>query len=187
MYPPVYQRNRQTSDVTQSGALQFIETLDRTSLTVNDEEFEKNVEAAVSAIAQENLKAESESSTSAHATPRASTDAERQALHALRKEGTSSSSTTTASAGDGENAPVAGLLRTIQKPLSTIGRMFADEPEQGSSGQHQPATPAGPGPGPGPGPRPAGFDAQEAAARQASAEAAEARKIQRAEHKDVVE
>lgn len=157
-------------------------------MTVSDEEFEKNVEAAVSAIAQENLKAESESSTSAHATPRASTDAERQAHHehAQRKEGVS---TTTTSAGDGENAPVAGLLRTIQKPLSTIGRMFADEPEQGSSGQPQPATAAGPGAGPGPvpGPRPAGFDAQEAAARQASAEAAEARKIQRAEHKDVVE
>ncbi|QKX55875.1 uncharacterized protein TRUGW13939_02974 [Talaromyces rugulosus] len=167
-----------------SGALQFIETLDRTSLTVTDEEFEKNVEAAVSAIAQENLKAESESSTSAHVTPRASTDAERQ--HAQRKEGPPPQSSSS-SAGEGENAPVAGLLRTIQKPLSTIGRMFADEPEQGSSGQPQPTTLAGPAVPVAPGPRPAGFDAQEAAARQASAEAAEARKIQRAEHQDVVE
>ena len=125
----------------------------------------------MSAIAQENLKAESESSTSA----RASTDAERQAA---RKEGMP-----TATTSDGENAPVAGLLRTIQKPLSTIGKMFADEPEQAS--QQGPAQPQGAPPQQA-GSRPA-FDAQEAAARQASAEAAEARKIQRAEHKDVVE
>ncbi|KAL1643745.1 hypothetical protein SLS58_004761 [Diplodia intermedia] len=36
------------------GAIQFIENLDRTSLTITDEEFEKNVEAAVSAIAERN-------------------------------------------------------------------------------------------------------------------------------------
>lgn len=36
----------------QMGAIQFIENLDRTSLTISDEEFEKNVEAAVSAITE---------------------------------------------------------------------------------------------------------------------------------------
>lgn len=41
-----------------SGAIQFIETLDRTSLTVSDEEFEQNVEAAVSAIAEQNRQTE---------------------------------------------------------------------------------------------------------------------------------
>ncbi|KAH8697464.1 putative guanine nucleotide exchange factor Vps9 [Talaromyces proteolyticus] len=173
-----------------SGAIQFIETLDRTSLTVSDEEFEKNVEAAVSAIAQENLKAESESSSSAHVTPRASTDAER---YAHRKDGPS--------LGDGENAPVAGLLRTIQKPLSTIGKIFSDDTEQDATRNAQaPASSAAPAPSPRPPPagytsddrvpsaaNAASLDAQEAAARQASAEAAEARRIQRAEHKDVVE
>ena len=34
------------------GAIQFIENLDRTSLTINDDDFEKNVEAAVSVIAE---------------------------------------------------------------------------------------------------------------------------------------
>ncbi|KAK3048369.1 hypothetical protein LTS18_012952, partial [Coniosporium uncinatum] len=34
------------------GAVQFIENIDRTSLTISDDEFEKNVEAAVSAIAE---------------------------------------------------------------------------------------------------------------------------------------
>jgi hypothetical protein len=36
----------------QLGAVQFIENLDRTTLTISDEEFEQNVEAAVSAIAE---------------------------------------------------------------------------------------------------------------------------------------
>ncbi|RAL63813.1 hypothetical protein DID88_003456 [Monilinia fructigena] len=34
------------------GAIQFIENLDRTTLTISDEDFERNVEAAVSAIAE---------------------------------------------------------------------------------------------------------------------------------------
>src|SRR5438046_2085945 len=34
------------------GAIQFIENMDRTTLTITDEEFESNVEAAVSAIAE---------------------------------------------------------------------------------------------------------------------------------------
>src|SRR4051812_39260411 len=34
------------------GAIQFIENMDRTTLTISDEDFEANVEAAVSAIAE---------------------------------------------------------------------------------------------------------------------------------------
>src|SRR4051812_42912251 len=34
------------------GAVQFIENMDRTTLTITDDEFEANVEAAVSAIAE---------------------------------------------------------------------------------------------------------------------------------------
>ena len=37
---------------------QFIESLDRTTLTVSDDEFEKNVELAVSAIAEQNREIE---------------------------------------------------------------------------------------------------------------------------------
>lgn len=107
---------------------------------------------------------------------------------------------------DDDVAPVAGLLRTIQKPLSTIGRIFSDE----SDSNNRPMQPAGtPQPGAPPRlspnvyqpPRNSGeerrpaaqqqlnrvLDAQDAAARQASAEDAEARRIQRAEHHDVVE
>ncbi|KAK1149306.1 hypothetical protein N8T08_006528 [Aspergillus melleus] len=187
-----------------SGAIQFIETLDRTSLTVSDEDFERNVEAAVSAIAEQNRKTESvdqkksterpgEGSQSASA--RTSTDTQRG-----RREAAQSS--------DEDTAPVAGILRTIQKPLSTIGRIFSDEPDSPVEPQTQPATTPQPGARLNPTvyqpPRSSGeerrsserrsserprrvMDAQDAAARQASAEDAEARRIQRAEHTNVVE
>ncbi|PKX92538.1 guanine nucleotide exchange factor VPS9 [Aspergillus novofumigatus IBT 16806] len=180
-----------------SGAIQFIETLDRTSLTVSDEEFERNVEAAVSAIAEQNRESESfepkrgerPTAESSQAPSRVSTDTQRPAT---RREAPQTS--------DEESAPVAGLLRTIQKPLSTIGRIFSDEPD---SPHERPIQPAGtPQPGrhrdcpltSSEGPRNAAqpqlarvLDAQDAAARQASAEDAEARRIQRAEHNNVVE
>lgn len=114
------------------------------------------------------------------------------------------------------------MLRTIQKPLSTIGRIFSDEPDSTSQDHPQPV----PTPQSGVAPprltpnvyqpprasseesRRSGdgrshsahgsgtsakknlsrvLDAQDAAARQASAEDAEARRIQRAEHTNVVE
>ncbi|KAE8160921.1 hypothetical protein BDV40DRAFT_203213 [Aspergillus tamarii] len=186
-----------------SGAIQFIETLDRTSLTVSDEDFERNVEAAVSAIAQQNRESESlepKSSQRSQSTPRSSVDVPRG-----RREATQSN--------DEDNAPVAGLLRTIQKPLSTIGRIFSDEPDSLDERRTQPATtsPVSPSPRLNPNvyqpPRNSGEErrsgersrnasqprrarthsAQDAAVRQASAEDAEARRIQRVEHNNVVE
>lgn len=190
-----------------SGAIHFIETLDRTSLTVDDEEFERNVEAAVSAIAQQNRESDTlgpksteGSSQPAQSTPRSSVDVPRG-----RKGPTQSS--------DEDTAPVTGLLRTIQKPLSTIGRIFSDEPDSPEERQAQPATasPVSPSPRLNPNvyqpPRNSGeerrsgekprnpsqprrtraYDAQDAAARQASAEDAEARRIHRVEHNTVVE
>jgi hypothetical protein len=189
-------------------------------LTISDEDFERNVELAVSEIAEKNREAEMSSSPAQHIaeksrlsepeiTPRNSMDATYSTPSRISRN--------EASLADGEeNAAVAGLLRTIQRPLSTIGRIFSEE---GSSE----ATRSGPAPTPQPGstprlspsvfqapresslqdgseqgsnqqkasnraPRPVqNYDAQEAAARQASAEAAEARRIQRAEHKNVVE
>ena len=181
-----------------SGAIQFIESLDRTTLTVSDEEFERNVEIAVSEIAAQNREAEaispratfSEKSTLAEPelTPRNSMDV--TSSSPVRRE----SSRLNNSLDGGSDDSVAGLLRTIQKPLSTIGRIFSDQ--ETSQERRHPASPAPPQSGarlspavfqP---PRDSGtpsYDAQEAAARQASAEAAEARRIQRAEHKTVVD
>jgi Rab5 GDP/GTP exchange factor len=105
-----------------------------------------------------------------------------------------------------EKAAMSGLLRTIQRPLSSIGRIFSEE---GSSSQTGPARTPLPGNTPRmtPSPRvsvdnPQGqqrignpqessirnrLNAEDAAARQASAEVAEAHRIQRAEHSNVVE
>lgn len=191
-----------------SGAIQFIEGLDRTTLTISDEDFEKNVEQAVSAIAAENREAEISSPTQPYSeksalaepevTPRNSMD-----VTAITPRRANSRSGVSSSGTDGSSDDaVGGLLRTIQRPFSTIGRIFSEDSQPG---------PRMPGPAP---PRKLGaspfqpartesedtapgapvekrqiqsYDAQEAAARQASAEAAEARRIQRAEHRTVVD
>jgi hypothetical protein len=98
--------------------------------------------------------------------------------------------------GSDEKAAITGLLRSIQKPLSTIGRIFSDEPSSSSSsaaaaaGSASVASPVRT-------PQPERSDgdlrarqrlsAEEAAARQASAEAAEAQRLHRAEHANIVE
>jgi hypothetical protein len=213
-----------------SGAIQFIENLDRTALTVSDVEFEKNVEAAVSAIAEGHRAEEArlaklqlqpqqssynEKTGKPEPSPSYSTDSELSPRRST--EGTQDS----AENSSDEKAAVSGLLRTFQKPLSSIGRIFSDESSSSSNTlkvQHassMPTTPRrlspavfsppprnsdeqprrsedtrrpGMGALPGSPPRnqPA-YAAEDAAARQASAEAAEAQRIMRAEHKDVVE
>lgn len=188
------------------GAIQFIENMDRTTLTITDEEFEKNVEAAVSAIAEKHrLESPPTSATSSQppesfgslgeassTRPSMDNDAVAQPSYASRP---STSSNDEGGEYD-EKAAISGLLRTIQKPLSTIGRMFSDgdEPAGSSSNAarspaHTPLPPPSGGDG---GRRPAGsnqgrYSAEEAAARQASAEHAEAQRLHRAEHANIVE
>ncbi len=195
------------------GAIQFSENLDRTTLTISDEEFEKNVEEAVSAIAEKHqaeeagmppLRQISEKSTPSR--PELSTRNSVEGESSIPRKSTSSYDT---DSGDGaeETAAMAGLLRTIQRPLSSIGRIFSDETSTSQSG---PARTPQPGNTPrlSPDPRRSAdvprnsnrapsptredhdrtrLSAEDAAARQASAEAAEARRIQRAEHENVVD
>jgi hypothetical protein len=81
---------------------------------------------------------------------------------------------------------MAGLLRTIQKPLTTIGRIFGDEPSTppaASSAIGPPATPQPPGAKEGQAPG----SAQDAAARQASKETEDARRVRAREEAHVVE
>ncbi|KAL4910692.1 hypothetical protein BDW74DRAFT_164541 [Aspergillus multicolor] len=186
-----------------SGAIQFIETLDRTSLTVSDEEFEKNVEAAVSAIAEQHRASEaSDPRTSMESAPGLSRKSADVPRHNPGRRDQSQPR-------EEDNAPVAGLLRTIQKPLSTIGRMFSDETESPQDATPRPEISRRLTPNVYQPPRASGeearrssersrprtaqpspsrrIDAQDAAARQASAEDAQARRIQRAEHNNVVE
>jgi len=222
------------------GAVQFIEGLDKTSLTVTDEEFEKNVEAAVSAIAERHAEAEAEAGPS-HLQP--STPGHRRMpsphYHHLSEKGTPLRPEVTtrnsmeaeratprrstsvkdrkaeADQPEEENAAVAGLLRTIQRPLSTIGRIFSDTdthstpstgpvntPQASSNNTPRPQQPPRAS-SEFPGQAQAQYSekqrtsqedqqrqrmsAEDAAARQASAETEQARKIQLQEHKVVVE
>jgi hypothetical protein len=173
------------------GAVQFIENMDRTTLTITDAEFEANVEAAVSAIAEKHQAANSpripdrnqqvfnEKSplSPTEPAPRRSRDDQTRKSY----EGTNSNDT----------MAMGGLLKTIQNPLSTIGRIFSDDGGQSSapSPPVPPTTPRPPHPG-STAQRPSSrhaLSAEEAAARQASAEAAEAQRLHRAEHANVVE
>ncbi|KAI1425481.1 hypothetical protein F5Y12DRAFT_784602 [Xylaria sp. FL1777] len=189
------------------GAVQFVENMDRTTLTISDEDFEQNVEAAVSAIAEKHRAEESATRTPV-------TLSEKSGLYPRESSSTRPSfeqdgsrtprrSTSRDDQDSGDETPaISGLLRTIQKPLSSIGRIFSEE-----SGVAGPSTPAhAPQPNstlPRSSTRPTAqpnsdaqtpttalrqqLSAQEAAARQASAEAAEAYRLQRAEHNNVVE
>lgn len=209
-----------------SGAIQFIETLDRTSLTVSDEEFERNVEKAVSEIAERNLRqseeiprgfSEKSSLVGPEVTPRNSMDAEYASPRRQARPGTvdiNSAIATSSSGGSSEDSDaVAGLLRTIQRPLSTIGRIFSDDGGTATSrgpSSNQPALTPQPGSTPrrlspnvfqppprtsldadgNPADRTAAakkLSAEEAAARQASAETAEAQRVRAQEHRNVVE
>ncbi|KAK4547396.1 hypothetical protein LTR36_001052 [Oleoguttula mirabilis] len=211
------------------GVVTFIENLDRTNLTVSDEDFEHNVEQAVSAIAERNKEEEYEQKAHAAAaagpmqhlseksalsraevTPRNSMDAERSSPRrnvSQRLSEKSQQSQQSATSDDDDTDAVTGLLRTIQKPLSSIGRMFSDD--QSSQSGLRPAstpqpgsTPRGLSPAPKLERRPSGENrprpsaerqrsqqrtAADSAARQADAEAAEAQRVRVREHKVVVE
>ena len=181
--------------------------MDRTTLTITDAEFERNVEAAVSAIAEKDRPEPpplppppSETSgtlkppgagESGPSSTRPSLDADASLRPTTPRRSTSSNEPRDSSeySGSDDKAAITGLLRTIQKPLSTIGRIFSDEPSS-STASTSVASPART-------PHPERSDAdlrirqwlsaEEAAARQASAEAAEAQRLHRAEHANVVE
>ena len=204
------------------GAIQFIENLDRTSLTVTDQEFEENVEAAVSAITERHQspsspnrsvgqpsyvrvseKSEISQPEVARRTP---TELERSPLRRAIS-GRGKPSGTLDQQKPEEDTAVNGLLRTIQRPLSSLGKMFIDESDNVSNTLVE--TPRRLSPAVFQPPRRSDeidvsrdrllstirssenpskkMKAEDAAARQASAEAAEAQRIQRAEHVNVIE
>lgn len=183
------------------GAIQFIENMDRTTLTITDDEFEKNVEAAVSAIAEKHQ-------AMSPKTLQQPVFNEKSSLHpgegsARPSMDETDSPNTPRRSNDSYNedgAAIAGLLRTFQKPLSTIGRMFSDDNGASSAASSNASRPAAEQPPPRPSTEEHGvrdsarrpssrhnLSAQEAAARQASAEAAEAERLHRAEHANIVE
>ncbi|GJC92748.1 guanine nucleotide exchange factor vps9 [Colletotrichum higginsianum] len=193
------------AETLQMGAIQFIENMDRTTLTITDEEFEKNVEAAVSAIAEKHRldspAVVQEPAFSEKAGFHQGDSSGRPSLDMMGESSTPRRSTSSNEGGRDadDQAPITGLLRSIQKPLSTIGRMFSDDPSPAPPVPSHASRPPGsserlsPRPSaelPRDGQQPASrhhLSAEEAAARQASAEVAEAQRLSRAEHVNVVE
>ncbi|PBP28282.1 hypothetical protein BUE80_DR000694, partial [Diplocarpon rosae] len=194
------------------GAVQFIENLDRTTLTITDEEFEKNVEAAVFAIAERHQAQETVepppptqvSDKSTLSQPEVTSRNSMEGESSNPRRSTSSNEYESRDGGPDDKSAMSGLLGTIQRPLSSIGRIFSEE--AGSSAPSRTPVP-GNTPTMNSPPRisadiPQGLPqlpsvednsqrsrrtAEDAAARQASAEAAEAHRIQQSEHANVVE
>jgi hypothetical protein len=201
------------TDYSKLGAVQFIENLDRTTLTISDEEFERNVERAVSAIAEKHQAETAEPPLPSQLSEKSGLSrSEVTPRHSMEGESSTPRKSTSSNendSGDGldEKAAMSGLLRTIQRPLSSIGRIFSEEPGASQSGPARTPLP-GNTPRLSPAPRISSdnlqvqqqqrttsqdasirnrMSAEDAAARQASAEAAEAHRLQRAEHSNVVE
>ncbi|KIL95104.1 hypothetical protein FAVG1_02036 [Fusarium avenaceum] len=174
------------------GAVQFIENMDRTTLTITDEEFEKHVEEAVSAIAEKHAQSPQAAQPPVFNEKSGPFPGETSARPSL--DGPRRSTSNDEYTGE-EKAAITGLLKTIQKPLSTIGRMFSDDggPSLDAGPSSAPRTPAPPERQSREEPREhqpsskRALSAEEAAARQASAEVAEAQRLSRAEHTNVVE
>lgn len=182
-------------------------------MTISDEEFERNVERAVSAIAEKHQAETAElplsNQFSEKAGPSRAEVTSRQSMEGESSTPRKSTSSNENDSSDGldEKAAMSGLLRTIQRPLSSIGRIFSEEPGIPQSGPARTPLP-GNTPRLSPAPRVSSdnpriqhqqrttsqdasirnrMSAEDAAARQASAETAEAHRIQRAEHSNVVE
>ncbi len=183
--------------------------MDRTTLTITDEEFEKNVEAAVSAIAEKHRAASppppeqlSEKVPSSLLPPGPGEASTARRSYDAQSGEPSTPRRSTSSEGD-DGVAITGLLRSIQRPLSTIGRMFSEDANEPPAMPPRPQDPnhlsprpsadmerrmSGDAGGPGaPGHHQHHLSAEEAAARQASAETAEAQRLHRAEHHNVVE
>jgi len=184
-------------------------------LSISDEEFEQHVEAAVSAIAEKHQAEVAKSppptqlsEKSSLSRPEVVTRPSMDGESSVPRNSTSSVEYESGNDLD-EKSAMTGLLRTIQRPLSSIGRIFSEEHTAGSMSHSGPARTPLPGntphmtPSPrasqdatrnqdrAPDPREVNsrvrMTAEDSAARQASAEAAEAHRIQRAEHANVVE
>jgi len=191
------------------GAVQFIENLDRTTLTISDEEFEHNVEAAVSAIAEkheaEAAQATSPTQLSEKTGSRHPDVTSRQSIEgesSTPRKSTSSNENESGGEASEEKAAMSGLLRSIQRPLSSIGRIFSEDSSSNTGPVRTPLPGNTPRASPAPristdiqqraalsreGSARSRLTAEDSAARQASAEAAEAHRIQRAEHTNIVD
>ena len=106
------------------GAIQFIENLDRTALNITDDEFERNVENAVSAMAER----DPASGDPAH--DQAEDDEARAFVHGPNEWSKSPKAPEDPSRriglDPGESSAAGSILQSVQRPLNSIGRIFSD-------------------------------------------------------------
>ena len=113
------------------GAIQFIENMDRTVLNIPDEDFEREVEAAVSAMAERDLTkpgpaGQKDAADRYDGFPHAESDWTRSPKTSLPTEGLDSSASDVTIQMTDEDTANKGLLDTIQRPLSSISRIFSE-------------------------------------------------------------
>jgi hypothetical protein len=135
------------------GAVQFIEGIDKTSLTVTDEEFDKNHEEAEASNAHlhpttpghRRMPSPHYHQLSEKGKPLRPEVTTRNSMEAERAVPRRSTSVKDRKAEtdppEEENAAVAGLLRTIQRPLNSIGRIFSDTDTTSSASARPPQPP----------------------------------------------
>jgi Rab5 GDP/GTP exchange factor len=111
------------------GAIQFIENLDKTSLTISDAEFEINVETAISAIAERHIEKAPLSAFDLASEPSESREEEMITRNLMEPDDSLGSSPDSLVIGKGSDGSISvnELLRTVQKPLTGMERIFSDE------------------------------------------------------------
>ncbi|KAG5357612.1 Vacuolar protein sorting-associated protein 9a [Yarrowia sp. C11] len=155
------------------GAVAFVEQLDKSSLSITDEDFDANLERTLAEIAEKNAKKEQEAAEEAKmkalAPPETPGRADSQSP-ALSAESSTPSNILMSSAGL-ITSPFKSLSKFFEGSFDDVGASTEDATPQSEAESIAVAQ---------------GLSHQEAAARQASAEEYEAQRIQNEEHASVV-
>lgn len=155
------------------GAVAFVEQLDKSSLSITDEDFDTNLERTLAEIAEKNAKKEQEAAEEAKQKALAPPDTPGRAdsqSPALSPEGSTPSNILMSSAGL-LTSPFKSLGKFFEGSFDDVGASTEDATPQSEAESIAVAQ---------------GLSHQEAAARQASAEEYEAQRIQNEEHASVV-
>ncbi len=179
------------------GAVGFIENIDRSCLSITDEEFEKNLEESVRLLAKERQEDEAElerkkqqskkvlSPKPIHKKDQSPGINESRTPSTLIPGSPHSRSASGSLTPSSVLANSAGLLAGPLKSITTLFQLDSDT-EEGASSRSNMRSPK-PAPSPLQDNKPNTLSIEEAAARQASAEEFQARKLQQQEHNTIVE
>lgn len=164
-----------------SGAISFIETLDRSQLSITDEEFEQNVESSVSRL-QKNKVLDRVARRDAPPVASATNSNTKTPPH-TPADSPSRTNATTVPGGMNPSQVLINSAGLLSSPLKSLSKIF--EPEDEPSSYDSPATSTAQSSPQSNNTNNNEETPQESAAKQASAEEAEARRIHEAEFENV--